>query len=73
MSEPLNNSSRSSFWLPVLIISVMVQIIITGFENFGLGYGFWFLFWFTVLKNWTNFRFFCEKNFFDKIKVEKLT
>jgi len=52
MSEPFNNGSHSGFWLPVLMISVIVRIIITGFEDFGSGYGFWFLFRFTVLKNW---------------------
>ena len=37
MSKPLNNDSRSGFWSPVLIISVMVRIIITGFEDFSSG------------------------------------
>ena len=40
MSEPLNNGSHSGFQLHLLMISVMVQIIITGFEDFGLGSGF---------------------------------
>jgi len=56
MSEPLN----ITVCVPVLMISVMVRIIITGFEDFGTGSGFWFLFRFTVLKSWTNFRFFDE-------------
>ena len=77
MSEPLNNGLRSSFWLPVLMISVMVWIIMTGFEDFSSGYGFWFLFRFTVLKNWTNFGFVVKKFFFQCFflikKVEKLT
>jgi len=58
MSKPLNNSPRSSFWLPVLMVSVMVWIIITGFEDFGSGYGYQFSFQFTVLKNCTNFIYF---------------
>ena len=60
MSELLNNGLPSGFRLPVLMILVMVQIIITGFEDFGSGSNFWF-FQFTVLKNWTNFRFFFVK------------
>jgi len=51
MSEPLNNGSCSGFWLPVLMILVRVRIIITGFEDFGSGFGFRFLVRFTVLKN----------------------
>ena len=53
------------------MISVMVRIIITGFEDFGSG--FWFLFRFTVLKNLTNFRFFLQKEkkfFFYKKKLK---
>ena len=42
MSEPLNNDS--GFQFSVLMILVMIRIIVTGFEDFGLGSGFRFLF-----------------------------
>jgi len=50
MSEPLNNGLGYGFWLPVLMILVIVWIIITGFKDFGLGYVFQFLLRFMVLK-----------------------
>jgi len=46
MSKLLNNGSRSGFWLTFLMILVMVRIIITGFEDFGSGYGFYSGLWF---------------------------
>jgi len=62
MSKPLNNGSRSGFWFSVLMILVIVRIIITGFKDFDLGSGFWFLFRFMVLKNWTDC--FCKEKIF---------
>jgi len=49
------------------MISVMVRIIITGFEDFGSGSSFGVLFQFMLSKNWANFRFFGKKNFCEEI------
>jgi len=51
------------------------EVPVFGFEDFGSSSGFQFLFRFTVLKNWKNFRFFFVKKIFDEKKflVKKIS